>query len=120
MVLKEYTQTCTIVAHTQKGDDPKKLLYFIFFFPAAILLIVSNTAMCIKVKVMLRGLHNTRKAENMFILMLGVTFVLWFLFVLPFLMVDTMIDSCFQKPGLHAAAYIFNWTKVWYRKVTAP
>ena len=37
VVLKEYTQTCTIVAHTQKGDDPKKLLYFIFFFPAAIL-----------------------------------------------------------------------------------
>ena len=114
MVLKEYTQTCTIVGtdYPVKGDDPKKPFYFIFFFLPLAILIVSNTAMCIKVKVILRDLNNTQKAENAFIGMLGITFVFWLLFILPFILVDTLLDSCFQKPGLHAAAYIFNWTKV--------
>ena len=114
VVLKEYTQTCTIVGtdYPVKGEDPKKPFYFIFFFLPLAILIVSNTAMCIKVKVMLRDLNNTQKAENAFIGMLGITFVFWLLFVLPFIVVDTLLDSCFQKPGLHAAAYIINWTKV--------
>jgi len=114
VVLKEYTQTCTIVGthYPEKGEDPKKLLFHIFFFPALIILIVSNLAMCIKVKLMLRDLNNTQKAENVFIGMLGVTFLFWLLYTAPFILVDTLLDSCFQKTGLHAAAYILNWTKV--------
>ena len=68
--------------------------------------------MCIKVKLMLRDLNNTQKAENVFIGMLGVTFLFWLLYTAPFILVDTLLDSCFQKTGLHAAAYILNWTKV--------
>ena len=114
VVLKEYTQTCTIVGtdYPAKGEDPKKPFYFIFFFLPLTILIISNTAMCIRIKVMLRDLNNTQRKENAFIGMLGITFVFWLLFVLPFILVDTVLDSCFQKPGLHAAAYIFNWTKV--------
>ena len=113
-MLKEYTQTCTIVGthYPEKGEDPKQLLYFVFFFPALVILIFSNVAMCVKVKKSLSDLNNTHKAENMFILMLAVIFAFWLLFILPFLLVDTVFDSCFQQTGLHAAAYIFNWTKV--------
>ena len=95
-----------------KGEDPQKLLFHVFFFPALIILIVSNTAMCIKVKLMLRNLNNTQKAENVFIGMLGVFFLFWLLYTAPFILVDTWLDSCFQKTGLHAAAYILNWAKV--------
>ena len=113
-MLKDYTQTCTIVGthYPEKGEDPKQLLYFVFFFPALVILIFSNIAMCVKVKKSLSDLNNTHKAENMFILMLVVIFGFWLLFILPFLLVDTVLDSCFQQTGLHAAAYIFNWTKV--------
>ena len=61
---------------------------------------------------MLRDLNNTQKAENVFIGMLGVTFLFWLLNTAPFILVDTLLERCFQKTGLHAAAYILNWTKV--------
>ena len=129
VVLKEYTQTCTIVDLNfpeESGSDPKNLLYFGFFIPAATILAISNVSMFIKIQTLNKGLsrqmssrkdggatlNEKRKNLNVFIFMLFLSFAFWLLSILPFLVVDQVVDSCFQKPDLHAAAYILNFTKV--------
>jgi len=109
--LKEYTQTCTIVALEGEGvaDDPKRLLFWAFAFPSFLVIVASNVVIYLKI----RGVPmNKKEATNRFILMLFLAFLAWLFSVLPFVIIDTVLDPCFQEPGFHTVAYILNWTKL--------
>ena len=114
VTLKRYTQTCTIVSLQENGSDPKRILYFFFFFPALVLLVASNIFTLVRVKAVVGAITQRldKRRENMFVTMLCLSFLTWLLSVGPFILVDSLLDPCFQRPGLHAMAYIINWTKV--------
>jgi len=122
VVLKDYTQTCTIVALEGEGvsNDPKRLLFWVFAFPALLVIVASNLVIYLKIRALrARGSERdkskrtqTQKQMDTFILMIFLAFVAWLVAFLPFVIVDTVLDTCFQKPALHTIVYILNWTKL--------
>lgn len=115
--LKEYTQTCTIVALEGESiaNDPKRLLFWSFVFPALLVIVASNVVIYMKIRTVPMNKRRTSTYQkNRFILMLFLAFLAWLFSILPFIIVDTVLDSCFQvivklvKPFMIVETYFRN------------
>ena len=79
-------------------NDPKRLLFWAFAFPALLVIVASNIVIYMKI----RGVSTNERVPtnqmkmNNFFLMLFLAFLAWLFTILPFVIVDTVIDPCFQ------------------------
>ena len=79
-------------------NDPKRLLFWAFAFPALLVIVASNIVIYMKI----RGVSTKERVPtnqmkmNNFFLMLFLAFLAWLFTILPFVIVDTVIDPCFQ------------------------
>ena len=105
------------------SNDPKRLLFWVFAFPALLVIVASNLVIYLKIRA-LRARGSVRdkskrtqsqKQMDTFILMIFLAFVAWLVAFLPFVIVDTVLDTCFQvKPpsktpsSVHQFVSLFN------------
>ena len=107
-----YTQSCQIVHKNYPEPGPKlvdtlRQVYISILFPV---LLISNTAMMIKIK-MESNINDERRKEHVFIFMMLTASIAWTLFHLPYILVHRF-DHCLKQTGWHAAAYMVNLIKV--------
>jgi hypothetical protein len=107
-----YTQSCQIVHknYPEPGPklvDPLRQVYISILLPV---LLISNTAMMIKIK-METNINDERRKEHIFIFMMLTSFIAWTVFHLPYTLMNRF-DPCLKHTGLHAAAYLSNFLKV--------
>ena len=108
----EYDQACYLVNknHHEPGQDQDKTILLDAYILLFLVILISNTAMMIKIKLE-TNINEERREEHIFIFMMLTSFIAWTLFHLPYILVNRF-DSCFKPTSLHAAAFILNFLKV--------
>ena len=107
-----YTQDCQIVhmKYPKPGPNPMNPLLIVYFSILFLVLLISNTAMMIKIK-METNINDERRKEHIFIFMMLTSFIAWTVFHLPYILVNRF-DPCLRHTDLHAVAFLPNWLKV--------
>ena len=79
-----YTQDCELVHknYPESGPDPVEPVLLVYFSILFLVLLISNTAMMIKIKMETNN-NDKRRKEHIFIFMMLISFSAWTLFHLP-------------------------------------